>query len=391
MFWLYNLLIFLSLPLFPVLKSRVKKRGEVGIKERFSVDFEGARGRVILHASSTGEVNSVKPLVKKLGENVALTVFTDYGLERARKLYPRVPSRVLPLDLYPLTLKFLEKTEPKAFLIYETEIWPSLLKALSKRSVPTFFVSGKIGEKTYRRLRFFRSSLKSLISDKVFLARREIDAERALELGFKRVDVVGDLKFDYEPPKERVPLEVEGDRSLVVWGSTHEGEEELAVRVHRKLKREVPNLLTVIAPRHTGRRLKIGGSVEFRSRSKRVKRETEFYIIDTVGELPSIYSYATVAVIGGSFVKGIGGHNPVEPVAFKVPTLMGRYGEDFREIAERLRIPLLSEGELYPELLKLLTNQNLRNKIGEESYRLWQEERGVADRIVRILGENVEL
>ncbi|SMO51623.1 3-deoxy-D-manno-octulosonic-acid transferase [Balnearium lithotrophicum] len=391
MFWLYQLLLSVSIPLFPLLKKTVSKRGKVSLKNRFSTEFSEGKQKFLLHVSSIGEVNSVKPLVKALQGKVSLTVFTDYGLERARKIYPEIPSRISPIDLYPIVKNFLKKTSPKAVLIYETEIWPSLLKASSELQVPTIFVSGKIGERTYRRIKRFEGFLKPLFSDKIFLSRSEEDAERALKLGFKEVQVVGDLKLDYEPPEKGVSLEIDEERPVVIWGSTHEGEEELAVEVHKKLKRDFPNILTVIAPRHVGRRIDISGNVEYRSRTKRVRRETEFYIVDTVGELSSLYSYATVAVVGGSFVEGIGGHNPVEPVALKVPTLIGEFGNEFKEIAQTLKVPVLKRSELYPCLLTLLKEPKLRSKLGKESYFLWQERRGVTERILRFLGERVEL
>jgi 3-deoxy-D-manno-octulosonic-acid transferase len=391
MFWLYQLLLSISIPFFPIIKRTVRERGRVSLTDRFSTEFLEGKGKILLHVSSIGEVNSVKPLVKALQGKVSLTVFTDYGLERARKIYPEIPSRISPIDLYPIVKNFLKKTSPKAVLIYETEIWPSLLKASSELQVPTIFVSGKIGERTYRRIKRFEGILKPLFSDKIFLSRSKEDAERALKLGFKEVQVVGDLKLDYEPPEKRVSLEVDEERPVVVWGSTHEGEEELAVEVHKKLKREFPNILTVVAPRHVGRRIDISGNVEYRSRTNRVRRETEFYIVDTVGELSSLYSYATVAVVGGSFVEGIGGHNPVEPVALKVPTLIGEFGNEFKEVAQTLKVPVLKRSELYPCLLKLLKEPKLRSKLGKESYFLWQEKRGVTERILRFLGERVEL
>lgn len=393
MFWIYNLLVALSVPLFPIVKLKTKERGEVHLRPRLSTDFPGAENKLFLHAASIGEVNTVKPLIEKLKGKVALTTFTDYGLERAKKLYPEVPSRVVPLDFYPLIKKFLKRSRPKAFLIYESEIWPSLLRATGELSIPLFFVSGKIGERAYRRLLKFKRFLKPLIEDKTFLAKSQKDAERALEVGFKKVEVVGDLKLDYEPPKERAPLKIEGRRSVITWGSTHAGEERLAAEVHRKLKEEFPGLLTVIAPRHVKRakNLKLPGKTVFRSESQTVPTDTEFYVVNTVGELPSLYSYSTVAVVGGSFVPGIGGHNPVEPVAAGVPTVMGIYGTEFSDVAERLGIEVVPPEKVTETLRNLLKNPKLRREKGERSYLNWKMERGVSERILKKVGETVEL
>jgi len=266
-------------------------------------------------------------------------------------------------------------------------VWPSLLKSAVELGVPTYFVSGKIGQKAFKRLLKFKKHLQPIFREVEFLARSSADLERAKELGFKRVEWVGDLKLDYSPPEKLPPLKVEGRRRVLIWGSTHPGEEELAAELHFKLKEKFPNLLTVIAPRHTGRRVNLPGRVLKRSESVRVPEEVDFYLVDTVGELAGLYAYAELCLIGGSFVPGIGGHNPVESVALKKPTLMGEFATEFRELSSELSVPLVKVSELYPTLSSLLSNPELSSKLAESSYNLWREKRGVADRILSYIGE----
>jgi 3-deoxy-D-manno-octulosonic-acid transferase len=387
MFFLYNLLLLLSVPLFPLIKLSVKKRGEVSLLPRLKTDFPGAEGRTLLHLSSIGEVNTARPLIERLKGELAITTFTDYGLKRAEELYPQLPKRLLPLDLYPLTRSFLKKLSPKRLLIFESEVWPSLLKSAVELGVPTYFVSGKVGEKAFKRLLKFKKHLQPIFREVEFLARSSADLERAKELGFKRVEWVGDLKLDYSPPEKLPPLKVEGRRRVLIWGSTHPGEEELAAELHFKLKEKFPNLLTVIAPRHTGRKVNLPGRVLKRSESVRVPEEVDFYLVDTVGELAGLYAYAELCLIGGSFVPGIGGHNPVESVVLKKPTLMGEFATEFKELASELSVPLVKVSELYPTLSSLLSNPELSSKLAESSYNLWREKRGVADRILSYIGE----
>jgi len=92
--WLYNLLLLSLLPAFPAVKLAVRKRGNVTLLPRLSTSFKGAEGKILLHVSSVGEANSVKPLVRALKGNLALTAFTDYGLERLKRIYPDVPSQL---------------------------------------------------------------------------------------------------------------------------------------------------------------------------------------------------------------------------------------------------------------------------------------------------------
>ncbi len=390
-FWLYNIAILGTVPLFPAAKLLFRKRGNLKLLRRLNPKFPEAKGRILLHTSSIGEVHTVKPLVEKIKERIALTVFTDYGLERAKELYPEVPSRILPLDFYPLIRQFLKETTPPKLLIFETEIWFSLLKAAADLEIPIYFVSGKISEKTYWRLRKLPSSLLAPIKKGAFLARSKEDSKRAEKLGFGRVETVGDLKIDVEPPKKEAPLKIEGERTTVIWGSTHEGEETLAARVHQSLKPLFPNLLTIIAPRHTKRakELKLPGKTIFRSQSKTIPRNADFYVIDTIGELASLYRFATVSVIGGSFFPGMKGHNPVESVLWGKPTLIGQFHEDFKDLITLLKIPAVSKENLPSFITRMLQNREILSRIAHESYTNFKKERGVTERIAKAIGEAV--
>ncbi|WP_456436248.1 3-deoxy-D-manno-octulosonic acid transferase [Thermovibrio ammonificans] len=385
MFWLYNLLTLLSVPLFPLIKAKAAKRGEVHLLPRLNPGFKEARGKFLLHVASVGEASSVRPLVEALKGEVAVTAFTDYGLERVKKLYPNVPSRVLPLDFYPIVKRFLESASPKGLLIYESEVWPSLLTAAARLKVPTFFVSGKISERAFKRLKAFKGFLEPLFREVTFLARWEEDAERARQLGFKRVAVVGDLKLDYTPPKELPPFEAPG-RTVVIWGSTHPGEEELAAKLHAALKGTVKNLLTVIAPRHVKRNVTLPGKTVKRSQTVKVPQNAEFYLVDTVGELAGLYGHAHLAIVGGSFTAKVGGHNPVEPVALKVATVTGQNAWAFKEVCRKLNVPTVSPEELTRLAKELLTDHNFRERQARDSFSRWERERGVSRRILKEIG-----
>ncbi len=378
----YNLLFVSSLPiLIPLVKISSKKRGGFKVASHLLVkaDF---KNKIILHAASIGEVSSLKPLIGAFeNSELAITTFTDYGAEHARRMYS-LPVSTIPFDILPLTKRFVRRVAPRAFLIYETEIWPSLIFSLNEAGVPVFFVSGKVSEKTYDRLKKF-SFLKEILSKTHFLARSEGDAQRARALGFKDVKVVGDLKLDVKPPEKIPELYVEGKRRILIWASTHEGEEEIALKVHAQLRKEVKGLLTVIAPRHVKRAkgLKIPFKHAFRSQSKVVGKDCEVYVIDTIGELFGLYSYADVAVIGGSFVKNVGGHNPVEPAVFAKPVLIGPYAYSFKDVVRRLNIKEVDEKSVLSELKLLLLNESLAKKLSESIYSSYLSNRGTSLRI----------
>ncbi|MEO2068799.1 MAG: glycosyltransferase N-terminal domain-containing protein [Desulfurobacteriaceae bacterium] len=385
----YNLLILALIPFYPLVKLKARKRGSISLFPRFRVDFKGGKGKILLHVASIGEVNSVKPIVERLKDRVALTVFTDYGLERSKKLFPSVPSRILPIDIYPIVKNFLKKNRPSKILIYETEIWLSFLYAAKRLNIPVYIISGKITEKSFKNFRKFKRFLAPVFENIVFLARSKEDFERAKLLGFKKVELVGDLKLEIEKPKELAKLEIKGKRKVIIWGSTHEGEEELAFKVHSELKKDFPNLLTIIAPRHVNRAKDILPRFPFalRSKTQEISEDVEVYIVDTIGELSSLYRFADVAIIGGSFVKGIGGHNPVEAVVWSKPVIVGEYAKDFLEIAKDLNIPILNERDLISFLRELLLNDDYRKKVIDKIANSFDKRKNVLKRILEAVGE----
>ena len=385
----YNLLLLSTIPLYPVVKFATRRRGSVSLLNRFKTDFPELKGKIMLHLASIGEVNSVRPLVNRIKDKVALTVFTDYGLERAKEIYPEIPSRILPFDFYPVVKFFLEKNQPEKILIYETELWPSLLYLAGKMEIPVFMVSGKISERSFENYRKFKFFSGSLFENITFLARSQKDLMRAKELGFRKVEFAGDLKFDVEKPEQLSELHIEGKRKVIIWGSTHPGEEKIAFEIHKKLKEKFPDILTIIAPRHIGRAKEINPPSRFalRSETKNIAKDIEFYIIDTMGELSSLYRFGDVIVIGGSFIPGIGGHNPVEGALWKKPVILGIYGKDFIEIAQRLKAPVLKKEEILPFVEKLLSDEVFYKEVSETIFKSYQKEKGVTDRILKAIGE----
>ena len=389
MFWLYNLIILLSILAFPIIKLKSRKRGNVSLISRLSPNVPSDPGKILFHAASIGEINTSKPLIEKLKDKVIITTFTDYGLERAKQLFPEIPSRLIPLDFYPLTKSFLQKGNFSKILILETEIWPSLLKAAKELNIPVYFISGKISSKTFSRAAKFKTFLEPLLSNATFLAKSKIDAERAKQLGFKNVKTVGDLKLAFKPPSQKAPLTIQGKRKVIIWGSTHEGEEELALKTHNYLKEKGFNILTIIAPRHTNRKLPLPSSqTAFRSKTKTVEEDVEFYVIDTIGELPSLYPHCDIAIIGGSFIKGIGGHNPVEAAAWKKPVIVGKHAYSFEDIIEALQIPTISASQLPVELENLLSNNALADKLAEKIHKNYLKQKNVVENILNAIGES---
>ncbi len=393
-FWfvLYNVIFFLLLPVYvPVAKQLSKKRGGFSLFSRFFPEFKNSENRDLwIHCASIGEVNSAKPLIAKIKDRVVITTFTDYGADRARKLFPNVPVSVIPFDFKPLTDRFVNKLSVKKLLVYETEIWPSLLISAIEKGIEPYIVSGKITEKSYGNYRRFAFFLRPIVENIAFLGRSSSDVEKAKSLGFKRAVLVGDLKFDsvtFTPPS--VDIIIEGTRKIVVWGSTHEGEEKIAEKLHFSLKNVFPEILTIIAPRHIGRvntiKSLLKGKIAVRTETDKIEPDIDFYIVDTIGELVGFYGLGDVAVIGGTFSKDVGGHNPLEPMALGKPVVLGFYYYQFEDVVKKIKeaVVFTDENSIFDKIFPILRDFSFYRRISDAGLKAILKERGVTDKILK--------
>lgn len=314
---------------------------------------------VWFHALSVGEVLSALPLMnemKKLQPDIAIafSTSTETGMAIARQ---RISSEVdrlffMPLDFPWAVRSLIKRIQPHLFVLIETDLWPNLLQNMARKRVVTALVNGRISPSSYRGYLRFAGILRTVFSrfDLLF-AQTEQDRKRFESLGVNsaKVSAVGNLKFDSSVPlltrSEAALLRqqagIELDRPVWIAGSTHEGEEDLLVRVHEELREEVPNLLLIIAPRNIRRRGELEGictasrlGCAVRSRGEQAGGKA-VYLLDTLGELAAFYALCDVAFIGGSLVP-FGGHNPLEAVSQGKPACWGPHFFNFQEIEQFL-------------------------------------------------------
>lgn len=315
--------------------------------------MEKEKGRLWVHTASVGEFNTIKPLLKRLVEkyHIILTYFSFRAKEylKAQRGFFHELYR-LPIDLPPLVRRFEKSVKPDAILIMERELWPSLI---------LFTKAPKVWLNAYAK----ESLLERLLSKrfKLILTRGEKDKDKFLSYGCKEVIACGNLKFLLEEPPEAFLRFSEG--KLLVAGSTHEGEEELLKSIFLKLKADFPELKLVIAPRHISRAQKVaelfaGLKVSFKSAEE---EGWQVLVVDTLGELFSLYRYASVTFVGGTFVP-VGGHNLLEPAYFKKPVLFGPYTHKVKDLKDFLMekgmgFEIRTEEEFYHLARKLLSGE----------------------------------
>lgn len=317
-----------------------------------------------IHGASVGEVHlSLKvaeALKGCLPYPILITSMTPEGIKVAEgKADLSLP---FPLPFGPPVEIYLERTRPRGILIAETELWPPLLLRAKKRGIPVVLFNGRISSKALKSFRAFRLLYReSLKAFSLLLVRSEEDRKRFLEIGAPpdRTRVTGDLKLSrpFIPRPERAQalkeeLRLQGHRVWVT-GSLHPGEEEQVLWAFSKLKGMHQDLRLILVPRHlgdVGQMLQKARAFGLKPALRTEKgREWDCLVVNTVGELRDLYGLADLALVGGSMIKGVGGHNLLEPLCWGVPTLYGPHGENFAEIVRRLleveALYLVEDGE----------------------------------------------
>ena len=369
-----------------------------------------------LHAVSVGEVLAVSRLIGELDNSmpdlqllVSTTTSTGQALARERL----GPNRVFycPLDLPWAVRAYLNALKPRMLILAETEFWPNLLHACARRGIPVAVVNARISDRSwprYRRLRRLWRPILGTIGRA--LAQSETDATRLRAIGLEpgRVSVGGNLKFDVRAAQEaeatRLLRSLTPGLRVVVAGSTLEGEEAALLDAWPKILQLDARFAMVLAPRHPERFASVGALLD-RSGAAWVKRSSwkdrspgqlepikagQIVLLDTIGELASIYSLATVAVVGGSLVPA-GGHNPLEPAQFGVPIVMGSHYANFRAITDDLRandaIRIVSREELAGTLIDLVSHPTEAAAMGARAKQVFGAQAGATGRTVRALQE----
>lgn len=309
---------------------------------------------VWMHAASIGEATSVLGLIERvLNERAGLDILLTTGtVAAARLLEPRLPPGALhqfvPADLPGAVARFLDYWRPDLAIWIESELWPNLVLMTRERNIPMLLLNGRLSARSHANWsRWSGLSRPMLSSFALCLAQDEAQGERFRALGAPAVASVGDLKSAAKTlPTDTAALaalrDEIGDRPRWLAASTHDGEEEIAMAVHRRLAAEHPGLLTIIAPRHPVRGGEIAGLataqgliVARRSRGEAITADTNLYLADTFGELGVFYSLGGIAFIGGSLIDK-GGHNPFEAARLNCAVLLGPYTANCSAMAEAL-------------------------------------------------------
>ncbi len=363
MFVIYNfflsLLILIS-PLIVLIRIFLGKEDQNRFKEKFGFFLKNNKPNetIWIHGASVGEILSIIPIVRRFEEDkkikrILVTSSTTSSSHVLSKLkFKKTVHQFYPFDLNFLTKHFINHWRPKLAIFVDSEIWPNMFNNLHKKNIPIILLNARITKKSFDRWKLF-SKFSKKIFEKITLALpQNTESKKYLKLlGTKNIKLVGNLKFFGGVQKNNIKNLILKKKFLkrIVFcaASTHRTEELFIGKVHKELKSEIKNLITIIIPRHINRKREIldelnniGLNSQLHTSSKKLSKDTDIYLVDAYGETTKFYSLSKLTFLGGSLIPH-GGQNPLEPAREGNYILYGPHIENFKEvykILEKLKI-----------------------------------------------------
>ncbi len=413
----YRTLGCILLPVLPIaLYIRGKK--QVGYRQRMLERFGFAKctsdkRSIVIHGASLGEITALKPIIERCIDSypdhqIVVTSFTPAGSAKVLQLFgSKVNHTYLPFDILPCTGLFIQRIQPVLMIFMETEIWPSLIHQAYDHNIKLALINARISDKAYPKYQ----KQATLIAPSIrrfsrIICQSAINKERFISLGAKeeQLSVTGNLKFDSPPVSindeiKSIHRSTE-DRPIWLIASSHHDEERLLLNSFLLLKKEIPNILCIWAPRHIEQFDSVydicqGASLKTVRRSKRQISITDedVLLIDTIGELAQFYSLATVSTVCGSF-NATGGHNPLEPLLQNSVTTFGPNMANTQEIVDLLleskavfQHTEISEELVAKEIKNLLTNRLLQEGFKDAGRTFLTQHRGSVTETMSVIND----
>src|SRR5271170_3059398 len=360
-----------------------------------------ARPAIWIHAVSVGEVLAVSGLAAELAKRfsqyrVVISTTTDTGQKLARTRFGTENVFYFPLDFAFAIQPYLRLLQPELVVIAETEFWPNFLRLAHASGARIAVVNARISNRSwpgYRRMRRLLTRILQHVD--LFLTQTSEDARRLEEIGAPadRIRVTGNLKFDVPAPAAppivaslREAFQQANTNPVIVCGSTVDGEEPILLQAFVNVLASYPQAAMILAPRHPERFGEVAKLLE--QLGIRFSRRSLWsgdpivggvLLIDTIGELASLYALADIAFVGGSLVPR-GGHNVIEPAQHGVAIVVGNHTENFRDIValfqSRDAVRIVALAELPLVLMQLLADDSERRALGQRAAETMRSQTG---------------
>ena len=378
MFKIYQIVSTFLLPLIVInifIRIYRKKEDRIRFVERFgksTVRKNNEKKILWIHAASIGEFKSSDLIIDRYHKvfDILVTTTTKSSSDYIKEFYKnKVVHQYIPFDVSIWCSRFLNFWKPSLILWIESDIWPNMLNKIKERNINCLYLNARISPASFKKWRkaknFYRNSLQNF--DKIF-AQSTNDKKRIHELTKLEIDYIGNLKL---ARSENINYLINKDQSnIITIASTHPNEEGEIIKSIKKTIREY-NLKIYLAPRHPERidtikqeLNKEGISISLES--KKQYDENDIIIIDSFGKLDQYFKISDLVILGGSFLKNIGGHNPIEPAIYGCIVISGKYVDNWTNIYEDMvkadSCIIVNKFEEIDIKMKELLNNNLEIK-----------------------------
>lgn len=414
MLLLYNLLSAIAVLLYSpwIFFKKGPEDKTTFIKERYGL-AEYEKTDIWMHAVSVGEILASLPFLKALkkefpSKKIVLSTTTYTGQKIARDRFPEA-DRIMytPVDAIFCTRRVVSLLNPEIFIAVETELWPALFQALKNIDSRIVILNGRISNASYQGYKKIILFMKKLLPKvDYFYMQDDGGAERIINLGADRnkVGIMGNFKFDMEfDHSTSLNWLYPANNDILLAASTHKGEEEIILDAYMIIKKTFTELKLVLAPRHPERFDEVaeliskkGYSYVRRSeiiqdteiRGQRSVSAPDIILLDSVGELPSVFANITITFVGGSLVP-IGGHNIFEPAYWSKPIIFGPHMDNFPAAAEFLdsnaALEVASSKNISDTVIDLLNNNDKAVQMGKNAKKIVDKNTGAVKKAIDLV------
>jgi 3-deoxy-D-manno-octulosonic-acid transferase len=388
----------------------LNQRGRLRILDRFGIWLLPAGEVVWLHGASVGEVNGLLAVMNKIKETnssvpILLTTTSTTGLMLGAPYCDH--ARLLTFDSSVWLKIALKNVKPRALIISETEIWPALILEMKRRNVPVYFVNGRISDYSFKRYRLLRFVFNIILKNvSLVLAADKKSLERFSSLGVapEKLKLVGNAKYDMRPsiPDKNAATALKAAffanlSPVLVLGSIRPGEEVPWLAAISRAREQGLRFNLILAPRHREKddyfREK-EANILFKNwsdmkRATSVDTVTNTVLLDTMGALEQVYSFADVSFVGGT-IENWGGHNILEPAMYASCIVVGPNVQNVREVfaemeRQRAILTVNSADEMFDVIKKMCMKDATFTLMGEKAREVWRVNSGTSDKILKAI------
>lgn len=427
MYIIYELLTWvffiLSSPFF-IFKFFTTEKYRTGLKERLGIYKDKIpekkdSKRIWIHAVSVGETMAASFLAAQIldkihNAEIFFSTTTTTGQNTAKNRVKNAASIFyFPLDFSFSVKRAIKRVNPDICVLIETEIWPNFLRICGKENIPVIISNGRLSERSFRGYKKLGPIIRRILQDiTLFSMQTSDDAERIKKIGAseEKTRVTGNIKFDQAfsssstIDKEAIRKEfmIPHGKFVLVFASTHDGEETILIDVFKTLQKEFSDLFLVLAPRHPERFDDAAAIMEKygikHTRRTELEKGTandyDILLLDSVGELYMLFSICDLVFMGGSLVP-VGGHNLLEAAVFNKPTLFGPHMHNFRDISSIILengagFQVSGKEELIEKIKGLIADASLLGRSGKNCIKIFEKNSGATEKNIELIKSLIE-